>query len=155
MARPWVRWLSRIAIVIVVVAALVLPLVLPEAMQAIATVIATKVRALPTASVTAMVVETAQQRVALAAILVANFPIVARQGNLRLRKNVIRYRDLRTSARCPTEVYLTRLSLSVKTHDSPHLSDRPENVCEEWLVLQHEGEALHQRTQPTFRHHGN
>ena len=40
-------------------------------------------------------------------------------------------------------------------HDSPHLSDRPENVCEEWLVLQHAGEALHQRTQPAFRHHGD
>jgi hypothetical protein len=32
------------------------------------------------------------------------------------------------------------------------LSDRPENVCEEWLVVQHAGETLHQRTQPSFRH---
>jgi hypothetical protein len=67
-------------------------------MQAIATVIATKVPALPTASVTAMVVE-----ITVGAAtggsgrdLVANFPIVARQGNLRLRKNVIRSRDLCT-----------------------------------------------------------
>src|SRR5271168_3989831 len=36
--------------------------------------------------------------------------------------------------------------------DSPHLSDRPENVCEERLVLQHLREALHQRAQPSLRH---
>ena len=40
-------------------------------------------------------------------------------------------------------------------HDSPHLSDRPENVCEERLLVQHAGETLHQRTQPAFRHHGD
>ena len=57
MARPWVRWLSRIAITIVVLAALVLPVVFPETMTAIATVIATKIQLLPTASVTAMVIE--------------------------------------------------------------------------------------------------
>jgi hypothetical protein len=41
----------------------------------------------------------------------------------------------------------------VHAHDSPHLSDRPENVSEQRLVLQHAGEALHQRTQPDLRHH--
>jgi hypothetical protein len=40
-------------------------------------------------------------------------------------------------------------------HDSPHFSDRPENVCEERLLVQHTGETLHQRTQPAFRHHGD
>ena len=39
-----------------------------------------------------------------------------------------------------------------QAHDSPHLSDRPENVCEQRLLLQHAGETLHQRTQPGFRH---
>ena len=34
----------------------------------------------------------------------------------------------------------------------PHLSDRPENVCEQRLLLQHKGETMHQRTQPGFRH---
>jgi hypothetical protein len=37
-------------------------------------------------------------------------------------------------------------------HDSPHLSDRPENVSEERLALQRLRETLHQRTQPDFRH---
>jgi predicted transposase YbfD/YdcC len=37
----------------------------------------------------------------------------------------------------------------------PHLSDRPENVCEERLLVQHAGETLHQRTQPGFRHRGD
>jgi hypothetical protein len=37
-------------------------------------------------------------------------------------------------------------------HDSPHLSDRTANVCEQRLVLKHLSEALHQRTQPVFRH---
>jgi hypothetical protein len=70
MVRPWVRWLSRIAIAIVVVAALVFPVVFPETTTTIATVIATKIRSLPTASVTAMVVEitVGAALVALAAI---------------------------------------------------------------------------------------
>jgi len=38
------------------------------------------------------------------------------------------------------------------SHDSPHFSDWPENVCEQRLVLQHPREVLHQRTQPGFRH---
>ena len=42
--------------------------------------------------------------------------------------------------------YVLKENEGMSEHDSPHLSDRPENVCEEWLVLQHEGEALHQRT---------
>ena len=49
---------------------------------------------------------------------------------------------------CPDECPLT-------SHDSPYLSDRPENVCEERLLVQHTGETLHQRTQPAFRHHGD
>ena len=36
--------------------------------------------------------------------------------------------------------------------NSPHLSDRPENFCEQRLLVQHKREALHQRTQPCFRH---
>jgi hypothetical protein len=44
---------------------------------------------------------------------------------------------------------------SFAAHDSPRLSDRPENVCEERLLVQHAGETLHQRTQPGFRHHGD
>jgi hypothetical protein len=40
-------------------------------------------------------------------------------------------------------------------HDSPRLSDRPENVCEEWLLVQHAGGTLHELAQPTFRHHGD
>jgi signal transduction histidine kinase len=40
-------------------------------------------------------------------------------------------------------------------HDSPHLSDRAENVCKQRLLLQHEREALHQRAQPVLRHHGD
>jgi DNA-binding NarL/FixJ family response regulator len=55
----------------------------------------------------------------------------------------------------PSEPQL-RVTLSEREpHDSPHLSDRPENVCEERLLVQHLGEALHQRTQPGFRHHGD
>jgi len=44
---------------------------------------------------------------------------------------------------------------TVAAHDSPYLSDRHENVCEERLVVQHQGETLHQRTQPSFWHHGD
>jgi hypothetical protein len=51
---------------------------------------------------------------------------------------------------CATTVRTTSIA-----HDSPRLSDRPENVCEERLLVQHAGETLHQRTQPTFRHHGD
>ena len=36
--------------------------------------------------------------------------------------------------------------------ESPHLSDRPENVGEERLLLQHLGEAPHQRAQPSITH---
>ena len=36
--------------------------------------------------------------------------------------------------------------------ESPHLSDRPKNVGEERLLLQHLGEALHQRAQPSITH---
>jgi hypothetical protein len=39
-----------------------------------------------------------------------------------------------------------------RPHDSPHLSDRSENICEQRLLLQRKGETLHQRTQPGFRH---
>jgi hypothetical protein len=36
--------------------------------------------------------------------------------------------------------------------ESPHLSDRSKNVGEERLLLQHLGEALHQRAQPSITH---
>jgi hypothetical protein len=36
--------------------------------------------------------------------------------------------------------------------ESPHLSDRTKNVGEERLLLQHLGEALHQRGQPSITH---
>ena len=38
--------------------------------------------------------------------------------------------------------------------ESPHLSDRSKNVGEERLVLQHLGEAMHQRAQPVITHGG-
>ena len=36
--------------------------------------------------------------------------------------------------------------------DSPQISDRPKNVCEERLILQHLGEPLHQRSEPLVTH---
>src|SRR6476646_11572282 len=42
--------------------------------------------------------------------------------------------------------------LALLPSDSPHLSDRSENICEQRLLMQRKGETLHQRTQPGFRH---
>jgi transposase len=39
--------------------------------------------------------------------------------------------------------------------DSPHLSNRTKNVCEERLIMQHEGKALHQWAEPLFSHGGH
>jgi UDPglucose 6-dehydrogenase len=47
---------------------------------------------------------------------------------------------------------LRQLYRPLYPHDSPHLSDRSENICEQRLLLQGKGETLHQRTQPGFRH---
>ena len=63
-------------------------------------------------------------------------------------------------ALAPSAPTLAQFLLGLRTswqeaHDSPHFSDRPENVCEERLLVQHAGEALHQWTQPGFRHHGD
>jgi hypothetical protein len=41
---------------------------------------------------------------------------------------------------------------SAHPQESPHLSDRSKNVGEERLLLQHLGEALHQRAQPSVTH---
>jgi flagellar hook assembly protein FlgD len=43
---------------------------------------------------------------------------------------------------------------SLTPQESPHLSDRSKNVGEERLVLQHLGEAMHQRAQPVITHGG-
>jgi hypothetical protein len=43
---------------------------------------------------------------------------------------------------------------AVVPQESPHLSDRSKNVGEERLVLQHLGEAMHQRAQPVITHGG-
>jgi uncharacterized protein YjbI with pentapeptide repeats len=59
MARPWIRRIGWIAIVVVVVAALAVPVVFPSDTKAIATRIATTFRALPDLSVTALVIEIA------------------------------------------------------------------------------------------------
>jgi hypothetical protein len=42
----------------------------------------------------------------------------------------------------------------LEAQESPHLSDRSKNVGEERLVLQHLGEAMHQRAQPVITHGG-
>lgn len=84
--------------------------------------------------------------------------------DLELRVRVIRYRrerwvtpDGRTViAPLPPGVRghvgpeLRRFVLAPQ--DSPHLSNRSENVCEERLLVQHLGEALHQWAQPVVTH---
>jgi hypothetical protein len=48
--------------------------------------------------------------------------------------------------------FIINANCSSQPHESPHKSYRSENICEERLLLQHEGEALHQRAEPIFRH---
>ena len=45
-------------------------------------------------------------------------------------------------------------TIPLEAQESPHLSDRSKNVGEERLVLQHLGEAMHQRAQPVITHGG-
>src|SRR5208283_3588020 len=40
-------------------------------------------------------------------------------------------------------------------HDSPHISDRPQYLREQRLLLQHGTEAFHQWAQPALRHGGD
>jgi uncharacterized membrane protein YtjA (UPF0391 family) len=51
-----------------------------------------------------------------------------------------RYKEVKSEASSP------------HSQESPHLSDRSKNVGEERLLLQHLGEALHQRAQPVITH---
>ena len=50
--------------------------------------------------------------------------------------------------------YLAEGLSTAGSQESPHLSDRSKNVGEERLLLQHLGEALHQRAQPVITHCG-